>query len=55
MLKYQQSLFFFPLLRVSLSFFLSLSCAQTVFDNLEFHGITNLVEHPAQMAPPGIT
>ncbi|KAM9487837.1 U4/U6 small nuclear ribonucleoprotein Prp3 [Clarias gariepinus] len=25
---------------------------QTVFDNLEFHGITNLVEHPAQMAPP---
>ncbi|XP_062848700.1 U4/U6 small nuclear ribonucleoprotein Prp3 [Trichomycterus rosablanca] len=23
-----------------------------VFDNMEFHGITNLVEHPAQMAPP---
>lgn len=23
-----------------------------VFDNLDFHGITNLVEHPAQMAPP---
>ncbi|XP_058254243.1 U4/U6 small nuclear ribonucleoprotein Prp3 isoform X2 [Hemibagrus wyckioides] len=26
--------------------------AQAVFDNLDFHGITNLVEHPAQMAPP---
>uniref|UniRef100_A0AAR2KB29 U4/U6 small nuclear ribonucleoprotein Prp3 n=1 Tax=Pygocentrus nattereri TaxID=42514 RepID=A0AAR2KB29_PYGNA len=26
--------------------------AETVFDGLEFHGVTNLVEHPAQMAPP---
>ncbi|KAI5624122.1 U4/U6 small nuclear ribonucleoprotein Prp3 [Silurus asotus] len=26
--------------------------SQTVFDNLDFHGITTLVEHPAQMAPP---
>ncbi|TSL82492.1 U4/U6 small nuclear ribonucleoprotein Prp3 [Bagarius yarrelli] len=26
--------------------------SQTVFDNLDFHGITSLVEHPAQMAPP---
>lgn len=34
--------------------FVSLSSAHTVFDNLDFHGITNLVEHPAQMAPPGI-
>uniref|UniRef100_A0AAY5EJX6 U4/U6 small nuclear ribonucleoprotein Prp3 n=1 Tax=Electrophorus electricus TaxID=8005 RepID=A0AAY5EJX6_ELEEL len=25
---------------------------QTVFDGMEFHGVTNLVEHPAQMAPP---
>uniref|UniRef100_A0A4W4FHR2 U4/U6 small nuclear ribonucleoprotein Prp3 n=1 Tax=Electrophorus electricus TaxID=8005 RepID=A0A4W4FHR2_ELEEL len=24
----------------------------TVFDGMEFHGVTNLVEHPAQMAPP---
>ncbi|KAL6489094.1 hypothetical protein MHYP_G00028350 [Metynnis hypsauchen] len=26
--------------------------AETVFDGLELHGVTNLVEHPAQMAPP---
>ncbi|KAK2825555.1 hypothetical protein Q7C36_019482 [Tachysurus vachellii] len=25
---------------------------QAVYDILDFHGITNLVEHPAQMAPP---
>lgn len=37
-----------------LSPFVSLSSAHPVFDNLDFHGITNLVEHPAQMAPPGI-
>ncbi|KAI4873990.1 hypothetical protein NFI96_032082 [Prochilodus magdalenae] len=26
--------------------------ADAVLDGLEFHGVTNLVEHPAQMAPP---
>lgn len=26
--------------------------SEMVLDGLEFHGVTNLVEHPAQMAPP---
>lgn len=24
------------------------------FDEIELHGVTTLVEHPSQMAPPGI-
>uniref|UniRef100_A0A8B9HJ73 U4/U6 small nuclear ribonucleoprotein Prp3 n=1 Tax=Astyanax mexicanus TaxID=7994 RepID=A0A8B9HJ73_ASTMX len=32
--------------------FYFLSSSEMVLDGVEFHGVTNLVEHPAQMAPP---